>query len=88
MAGIDFHDMLYGKITVPDYLGDFIRLPEFLRLRDVRLSNTDSILFKDFGRVSRWEHGYRGGIPRYACVEPYAAGAVTICGALRGGPTP
>lgn len=51
-----FYDLLYGRIELPDWLEPFIRLPEFTRLRGVRLSNVDSIDFKDFGRASRWEH--------------------------------
>jgi HD superfamily phosphohydrolase len=49
--------MLYGKIELPDWLEPFIRLPEFVRLREVRLSNIDSIDFKDFGTATRWSHG-------------------------------
>src|ERR1700733_8491712 len=51
-----FRDVLYGKIEVPDYLMPFLWLPEFVRLRGVRLSNVDSIEFKDFNGPSRWEH--------------------------------
>lgn len=51
-----FHDLLYGRIKIPDWLTPFLRIPEFTRLRNVRLSNSDSIDFKDFGRASRWEH--------------------------------
>ncbi len=51
-----FFDLIYGQIEIPDWLLPFIRLPEFTRLRNVRLSNSDSIDFKDFGRASRWEH--------------------------------
>lgn len=37
-----FSDTLYGKIEIPDWLIPFIKAPEFLRLRGVRLSNVDS----------------------------------------------
>jgi len=53
---IEFSDILLGRIRVPDWLGRFLRLPEFVRLRGVRLSNVDSFEFKDFARTTRWEH--------------------------------
>jgi HD superfamily phosphohydrolase len=53
---IHFSDILYGRIELPDWLDSFIRIPEFLRLRGVRLSNVDSIEFKDFSGPNRWEH--------------------------------
>lgn len=53
---IIFRDMLYGEIILPDWLDAFIRMPEFVRLRRVSLSNVDSIQFKDFAGPSRWEH--------------------------------
>lgn len=49
-------DILYGSIEVPDGLVPFLRIPEFVRLRGVRLSNIDSIEFKDLNGPSRWEH--------------------------------
>jgi HD superfamily phosphohydrolase len=54
---IEFADILYGSVTIPDWLAPFVKAPEFLRLRGVRLSNVDSYQFKDFGGPSRWEHG-------------------------------
>jgi HD superfamily phosphohydrolase len=54
---IEFSDLLYGRIQLPRWVAPFLRLPEFARLRGVRLSNVDSFEFKDFGNVSRWEHG-------------------------------
>ncbi len=53
---IRFRDVLYGKVEIPEFLEPFLRLPEFVRLRGVRLSNVDSYEFKDFGGPSRWEH--------------------------------
>jgi hypothetical protein len=52
-----FRDILYGPIDIPSYLMRFLRLPEFVRLRGVRLSNVDSFEFKDFNAPTRWEHG-------------------------------
>ena len=52
----EFSDILYGTVTLPDWAVPFIKLPEFLRLRGVRLSNVDSYQFKDFGAPCRWEH--------------------------------
>src|SRR6266581_583955 len=52
-----FRDILYGEIEIPDCLLPFLRIPEFVRLRGVRLSNVDSYQFKDFSGPTRWEHG-------------------------------
>jgi hypothetical protein len=54
---IRFVDVLYGFVELPDWLLPFIKLPEFIRLRGVRLSNVDSFYFKDFSGATRWEHG-------------------------------
>lgn len=53
---VEFSDMIYGKIAIPDWMVPFIRLPEFVRLRGVRLSNVDSYQFKDLNGPTRWEH--------------------------------
>lgn len=66
---IEFRDILYGSVSVPDWLGPFIRLPEFLRLRGVRLSNVDSYQFKDFNGASRWEHGIAVACLAYRCAQ-------------------
>jgi HD superfamily phosphohydrolase len=52
----EFSDMLYGKVSLPDWLVPFLRVPEFVRLRGVRLSNVDSFQFKDFNGPTRWDH--------------------------------
>ena len=51
-----FSDILYGKIYLPDWIVPFLKMPEFVRLRGVRLSNVDSYEFKDFNAPTRWEH--------------------------------
>jgi len=51
-----FTDILYGKIEIPEWLEPFLTIPEFVRLRGVRLSNIDSIDLKDFNTPTRWEH--------------------------------
>jgi DNA methylase/HD domain len=51
-----FRDVLYGEISLPEWIIPFLRLPEFVRLRGVRLSNIDSIQFKDFGSATRYDH--------------------------------
>jgi HD superfamily phosphohydrolase len=49
-------DILYGQIEIPDVLVPFLTIPEFVRLRGVRLSNVDSIQFKDLNGPTRWDH--------------------------------
>jgi HD domain len=51
-----FSDLLYGRIELPAWIDEFVRLPEFARLRGVRLSNVDSFEFKDLSNPARWEH--------------------------------
>lgn len=51
-----FRDAMYGEIQLPDWIDPFLRLPEFVRLRGVRLSNIDSIQYKDFGSATRYDH--------------------------------
>lgn len=53
---ISFRDILYGQIDLPDWLEPFIKLPEVVRLRGVRLSNVDSYQYKDFNGPTRWGH--------------------------------
>ena len=57
MAVARFRDILYGTVEIPDELVPFLRIPEFVRLRSVRLSNVDSYEFKDLNGPTRWEHG-------------------------------
>jgi HD superfamily phosphohydrolase len=66
---IQFSDLLYGRIELPRWLGGFLRIPEFVRLRGVRLSNVDSIDFKDFGSANRWEHGIGVAYLAWRCGE-------------------
>ena len=61
-----YWDLLYGEISLPNWIESFVRIPEFIRLRDVRLSNVDSIQFKDFGSASRWSHSI--GVAYLACI--------------------
>jgi hypothetical protein len=53
---IQFADILYGKVSLPDWIIPFLKAPEFVRLRGVRLSNVDSFQFKDFNGPTRWDH--------------------------------
>ena len=51
-----FRDVIYGEISLPEWITPFLRLPEFVRLRGVRLSNVDSWQYKDFGTATRYDH--------------------------------
>jgi HD superfamily phosphohydrolase len=53
---LQFRDILYGTVAIPDWLGPFLKMPEFVRLRGIRLSNVDSFEFKDLAGPTRWEH--------------------------------
>jgi uncharacterized protein len=56
LNSMHIRDILYGAIEVPELLVPFLSMPEFVRLRGVRLSNVDSIQFKDFNGPTRWDH--------------------------------
>lgn len=49
-------DPLYGCIALGEPLNQLIRQPELQRLRDVRLSNINSLLMPGGSNVSRFEH--------------------------------
>ena len=66
---IKFKDLLYGEIELPEWITPFLRLPEFVRLRGVRLSNVDSYQFKDFNGPTRWEHGLAVASLACKCAE-------------------
>jgi len=66
---IEFSDILLGRIRIPEWMGAFLRLPEFVRLRGVRLSNVDSFEFKDFARTTRWEHSIAVAYLAHRCAS-------------------
>jgi len=66
---LTFTDILYGSIELPDWMMPFLKIPEFVRLRGVRLSNVDSFQFKDFAGPTRWEHGLAVAYLALRCAE-------------------
>lgn len=49
-------DALYGEITFRPELDSLIQVPAVQRLRDIRLSNIDSISLPGIANISRYEH--------------------------------
>ncbi|MBL9165472.1 MAG: HD domain-containing protein [Planctomycetaceae bacterium] len=49
-------DPLYGCVSLDSFLADLVSQPEVQRLRDVRLSNINSILLPGGANISRFEH--------------------------------
>jgi uncharacterized protein len=49
-------DALYGPIRFPDYVWEIAFCPEIQRLREVRLSNINSLRFTGGANVNRYEH--------------------------------
>lgn len=49
-------DALYGEIVLEDSLADLILRPAVQRLRDIRLSNIDSLSMPGIANISRYEH--------------------------------
>ncbi len=66
---MEFKDILYGRIIIPDWMLPFLRIPEFVRLRGVRLSNVDSIQYKDFNGPTRWDHSIAVAALALRCAE-------------------
>jgi len=90
---VRFADILYGVLDLPDWVSAFIRLPEFIRLRGVRLSNVDSVYFKDFSGPTRWEHGIAVAALAYRCatrrgLDEKARIQLTLAGLLHDVGTP
>jgi len=90
---IEFSDILLGRIRIPEWLGPFLRLPEFVRLRGVRLSNVDSFEFKDFARTTRWEHSVAVAYLAHRCaaargLDLQATVHLTLSGLLHDVATP
>jgi HD superfamily phosphohydrolase len=53
---IQLLDPLYGEIVLAHPLTDLLRTPVVQRLRDVRLSNIDSLVMPGISNISRYEH--------------------------------
>jgi hypothetical protein len=73
-VALRFRDSVYGGIELPEAVEPFVRLPEFVRLRGVGLSNVDSLEFKDFAGPSRWEHGLAVAALAFRCASKRGLG--------------
>lgn len=49
-------DPLYGDVTLPDVIWKLAHTPMVQRLRDVRMSNIDSLSMPGIANISRYEH--------------------------------
>lgn len=49
-------DPLYGKIKLPALVSRLIATPEMQRLREISMSNIDSLAFPSIAKISRFEH--------------------------------
>ena len=68
-------DPLYGRIAIDDFLADLIAQPEMQRLRDVRLSNINSLLLPGGSNISRTRTFCRHGIACRASLASCRLGA-------------
>lgn len=50
------HDPLYGPISIPDYLQEFVMAPEVRRLSQIRLLNTLTPSLATLGELRRYSH--------------------------------
>jgi len=55
-ASVEFLDALYGDLSFPSPLGELASTPAVQRLRDIRLSNIDSLAMPGIANISRYEH--------------------------------
>ena len=53
---LSFTDSVYGQMSVDKDISSLVALPEFQRLRHVRLSNIDSLNMPGIANLSRFEH--------------------------------
>ena len=53
---LSFTDSVYGEMSVDKDISSLVALPEFQRLRHVRLSNIDSLNMPGIANLSRFEH--------------------------------
>ena len=55
-GSLSFFDALYGNCTLPEPISRLARQPLIQRLREIRLSNIDSLSTPGIANVSRFEH--------------------------------
>lgn len=55
-SSIPMIDALYGEVVLPDPLAELVCTAAVQRLRDIRLSNIDSLSMPGIANVSRYEH--------------------------------
>lgn len=84
-------DALYGEVDFDETVSDLLRTPALQRLRDIRLSNIDSIGMPGIANISRYEHalgtaalaekiGFRPHLPLEEAVVLQAAAALHDAG--------
>ena len=86
-------DPLYGKYTPPELIKRLILTPEFQRLREVRLSNINSMSLIGWSNQSRYEHSlgvaYLANLSAQAlCLDEIDACHLVVAGLLHDIATP
>jgi hypothetical protein len=56
LKGLSIYDALYGDICLGEAISDLVRRPLVQRLRQIRLSNIDSLDMPGIANISRFEH--------------------------------
>lgn len=56
MSTLEFHDSLYGEVRFPSPIRHLALTPAVQRLRQIRLSNIDSLSLPGFAGATRYEH--------------------------------
>src|ERR1044072_613216 len=65
-----FHDALYGTVTLDPGIAELAKTPLMQRLRDVRLSNIDSLDMPGISAITRFEHSL--GVAHVASAVAFA----------------
>lgn len=63
------YDVLYGKITLPEYLWEILKCPEVQRLREVRMCNINSLCLTGGANINRYEHSIGTSWLAIKCME-------------------
>ena len=65
------YDALYGVIHLPDFIWEILTVPEFQRLREIRLCNINSLCLTGGANINRYEHAIGTCYLAIKCLESW-----------------
>lgn len=63
------YDPLYGPIYLPDFIWNYITVPELQRLREIRLCNINSLFITGASNINRFEHSIGTCYLAWQCIK-------------------